>query len=279
MEIESHLFPIPDSIYSSNGFLDPYFPLSLIALNLTIVSSPDNMMSDQRKKGFFFFRNSGVPKPRPCTILAWERICRLGNLKSKTFMIPFLPSMREEDEVGTAIGTRGERLPSLSRKSALHVKDKLGRIHWGNVYIATLRTDSSNVLIASLDRSNATESLVVPYHDQHYKSSQDSIRARMEFLASHGILGFDSGNPDFILPVARRLLFQFTAQQAADEWAQEYRRCHHLVDSDPAQVNADWKVLCEELILKKRGAESADPPTGKILRGKDRFGSIAEIEF
>jgi len=283
IEIESNLFPIPESGYSTSGFFDPLFPISLFAFQIGITLSSTSLIPGEKAKGSYFFRNDSVPLPRPCTYLAWNRLCRLGNAESTHFVIPFLPSLREEDEVGIAISERGKRVSSLSRRSPHHVRDSQKRIIWGNVYTAHARPESNvgDILVGSIDRSNFAESLVTPSAAQDPATAQEPIRSRFEFIASHGVLGLHAVNSELALPPIKRLLFQFTSQQSAAEWGVAYAECHFAIRRDKGLIEADFREMIHEHITAKQvrqqneSQEIGAEPSGRKSSSKmSRFGDI-----
>lgn len=77
--INLEAFPGLNTPYN-NGIpkLESLVPMSVLSLHLQLAMSKDNLLKAEAKSGFYFFRDSGIPKPRPATWLAWDRICRLG---------------------------------------------------------------------------------------------------------------------------------------------------------------------------------------------------------
>lgn len=279
--IDSSLFPSLDSPYSYPDLLLGHrLPLSILALNLEITNLDKNLIK-KPKSPAFYLRDDMVPKPRPATQLAWERICRLGHPLSKTFLVPFLPALREEDEVGSAIGERGVKLPSLSRRSGEHVREKINGqeyVKWGSVYIGTLTPmqGTEYYLTGSVSRSNITESLILPPQDLWAETAQESIRTRLEFLAAYGIpCMFDLAARIGFQPVTR-LLLQFMSQQAAQDWAKTYAENHKLVRVDPEQAESDYKELVEE--LKNRLKPKDEKPEEKHSKA-NRFDGMKDLNL
>lgn len=256
IELDTSLFPAHESPYSypELDFVKE-LPFSIVALNLDIAAADGNLL-EKGKKNQFLFRDFQIPTPRPCTQLAWERICRLGHDKSQSFLVPFLPALREEDEVGSAIGERGSHVPSLSRRSGDHhreTKDDGKYIIWGAVFIATLTTPMGRDyhLTGAIQRSNITESLITPPTDMWSETAQDSIRLRMEFLASWGIPCMYDIASVFGLPRIRRLMFQMLSQEAASRWAKEYVKNHFLIRRDRSMIDSDYQELIQEIKERK----------------------------
>ena len=269
--IETILFPAFESPYSYPDFHSARrLPLSILALNLEITNLGMNLIK-KPKSPAFYLRDDMIPKPRPATQLAWEKICRLGHPLSKTFILPFLPALREEDEVGSAIGERGIKLPSLSRRSGEHQREKVDGheyIKWGTVYIGTLNPmpGTDYFLTGAVERSNISESLILPPQDLWAETAQDSIRTRMEFLSAWGIpCMFSLAERIGFVPVTR-LLLQFLTQQSAQNWAKAYAENHKLIRVDPEQAEADYKDMIEE--LKSRFKPKAE-------KGKDENSHLS----
>jgi len=249
--IDTNLFPAFESPYSYPDLsLSRRLPLSILSLNLEITNLGLNLIK-KPKSSAFYLRDDMIPKPRPATQLAWEKICRLGHPLSKTFILPFLPALREEDEVGSAIGERGIKLPSLSRRSGDHQREKVNGqeyIKWGTVYIGTLNPmqGTEYYLTGAIERSNINEALILPPQDLWPETAQDSIRTRMEFLSAWGIpCMFDLAARIGFQPI-QRLLLQFLSQQAAHSWAKAYAETHKLLRVDPEQAESDYKDMIEE---------------------------------
>lgn len=283
IELDSHLFPVPESYYARGGFLDRYFSLSLWSLNLQITTVSSGNLLDS--SGHYFFRNSSVPTPRACTVLAWDRIVRLGHYRSESFIVPFLPSLRDDDEMGQAIATHGKKLSSLSRRSQLHARNQETHlINWGSVYLGKLTKTPTldNVLVGQTERSNVVESLILPRKDIAGESSQYRIRERMEFLASWGFVGISAECKRMGIPWVTRFLTQFLNQESAAAWAYEYVRARNLVVSDPESINADYKELVFEATQRTKSRESlkANDKTGveKSSKSMGRFGT-KELKF
>lgn len=249
--IDTNLFPAFESPYSYPELaFSRRLPLSILALNLEITNLGANLFK-KPKDSAFFLRDDMIPKPRPATQLAWEKICRLGHPLSKTFLLPFLPSLREEDEVGSAIGERGIKLPSLSRRAGEHAtekKDGKSFIKWGTVYVGTLTPmpGTEYYLTGAIERSNINEALILPPQDLWAETAQDSIRSRMEFLAAWGIPSMKALASQIGFQPITRLLLQFTIQSSAQGWAKAYAETHKLLRVDPEQAESDYKDMIEE---------------------------------
>lgn len=273
MTINPELFPVPESAYCTNGItLDRFASISILAFNVNLILAGDNILGKEgQKKGQFFGADAGVPLPRPCTILAWERLCRLGSWDSRLFIVPFLPALREEDEVGSAIGERGIHLPSLSRRSNHHVIETIevqGKtidvINWGFVYIGDAKPESTinSILISKVSRSNVVEALVAPMHRINPETSQESIRFRMEFLAQHGLPSlYEFGKQAAAVPILKRILFRFTDQMSAARWGLAYAESYDRVRRDPGLIDADWQDMLHDYMdsMRAKDAETQEP--------------------
>lgn len=283
MEIDVSLFPAPESPYSY--LHSEKMALSILALHLQLVKEGTNLLPNLQPKGHYFFRNAGIPEPRPCTILAWNAICRLGIPGSAFFYVPFLPSLREDDEMGVVISEKGSRIPSLSRKSNLHQKDEEGRITWGSVFIAN--TDATDWIVEqAIERSNVAESLVTPRQAMWGKSAQEPLRLRMEFLAQHGFVASNPAVRELGIPRIHRLLFQMTTHVFAEQWAKAFMSANALIVADPKQIDADFKDMIEgwrreSQATKETESENQVDETGKgkNLRKAGRFGDLTGISF
>lgn len=281
-------FPIPDSTYATNGVrFDRFAALSLLALHLQLVTNDANILKADRKRGFIFLRDDSIPKPRPATQLAWERICRLGRPDSRSFLVPFLPALREEDETGQAISERGSHVGSLSRRNPNHRREtvasaELGSfeaIVWGDVYLGRIQKDHIGIqhsaLVGVVDRSNVVESLVLPRADIDGASAQESIRTRMEFLAQYGIVATRDFCRTGLIPRINRLLFQFLRQEDASRWADSYRDTYFHIRRDADSINADYRELVESLQVKLVESEEAEPEkVEKSSRVRQDFGDL-----
>lgn len=275
--INLEAFPGLNTPYN-NGIpkLESLVPMSVLSLHLQLAMSKDNLLKAEAKSGFYLFRDSGIPKPRPATWLAWDRICRLGIPTSPYFYVPFLPSLRADDEIGVAITTRGTHLPSLSRRSKLHIKHRVQvapdkayeSIRWGDVYIGQLPSDgipdANRILTSYLDQSHAVESLILPRQHLLMEASQDPIRTRMESLASSGLLATMEYAMIAGLPLIKRLMFQTTTQRLATEWAMEYARVAAIVKQDPSAVAADYLELIHEEIEQRNAKPEPEEPANQV---------------
>lgn len=287
-EIDLRHFPGPGH-YASDS-LPPnqrqYLPLSIFALHVQLVTQKGNVLHGEQSKGAYFFRDDGIPMPRPCTIIAWRRICALGKPTSPQFYLPFLPSLREEDEVGSAIGERGSRIASLSRKSKHHIRDSDDRIIWGPVYGAHIQQLK---ITWQTDRSDFAESIVTDRENWMMPATSESIRDRMVFLAQHGFPSTNALMKHLSIPRIYRLLFQFVNRTAAEAWFEAYASAMLLVEIDPGVIGADFKEMCHELEMAKLNQKQesdevgddnfADSGRGNKISPKGRFGALSDIEF
>lgn len=272
------LFPALDSPYSKTENPKALIQ-SIISLHVQICLASSNLMYSERHKGHFFFRNEAIPLPRPATILAWKAICQVGNSKSPFCLLPFLPSLRAEDEVGDAIQMLGAKVPSLSRKSALHIRDKEKGIVWGPAYVAF-----DGKIVNQYSKSNLLESqFLIPFEHLNPESKLTSIRHRMEFLAAHGIPVTSAVANACKLPEITRLLFQFTSQVAAEKWAAAYAQADSILLADSKQARADY-LLMLDIAIESRKEKNKDESNKKTQIGKnsklqDKFGDLTKIDF
>jgi hypothetical protein len=287
-EIDLKHFPGPGH-YASDS-LGPtrsaHLPISIFALHVQLVTQDGNILSSEQSKGYYFFRDSHIPLPRACTVLAWNRICVLGKPDSKQYYLPFLPSLREEDEVGSAIGERGSRIASLSRKSKYHMRDSEDRVVWGPVYGSQL--GASNVLWQT-ERSDFAESLVTDSMNFIAPATHESIRDRMTFLAQHGFPATNALMKHLNIPRIYRLLFQFLDRSAVQAWVSHYNSSMALVKVDPDSIAADFKDMTHQMVeaRKTQKEESdevsddnfADSPRRNKIPKNGRFSGIGDMDF
>lgn len=252
------LFTIRTGLWPSYGHYNSWqvSPLSLLAFHVQILSQHGNLID--AKNGQFFFRNAALPLPRAATFSAWRELVGLGDRGSSPFFyVPFLPSSRSDEESGIAASLRGageagtSHLKTLTRKSKLHVRDKGGRISWGQIYVG--RWDRPKApLVMALDRSDVVESFVVPRRHQvvDIAARYDlNIRVRMEFLAQFGIPATtQSGIP---IRSVRRLLFQVLERSYARDWAEAYANAKLDYESSIYAERQDYNQLIHEIGEKK----------------------------
>lgn len=288
IDIELRYFPGPWH-YASDSVPRSYrdsLPLSIFSLHVELVSRAGNLLYSDQSKGFYFFRDSGIPLPRPCTIAAWQRICCLGRHDSTQFYLPFLPSLREEDELGSAIGERGSRIASLSRKSKYHITDSDDRILWGPVYGGDMETGGISWQSA---RSDFEESQITAAANWRNHLTNESIRDRMVFLAQHGFPSTNALMKHLSIPRIYRLLFQFTSRTDAEAWAKAYVDMSLHISLDPPSIAADFKQMTHDMVQARMNqsqdsdetsqGESGDSGGRNNISRKGRFSGLADIEF
>lgn len=289
MTIDLHHFPFPESHYATNGIqMDRFAGLSLVAFHVDMVRNHEaNILKKDQKRGVYMFRNQGVPLPRPATQLAWERICRLGKLTSDSFLVPFLPALRDEDEVGQAIAERGIHVGSLSRRSSAHIREPIVTPHgsydciiWGEVYLAEAVEKNIGVMHSAIvsknQRSNFVEALIVPYRNNDSAVNQESIRTRMEFLAQYGLISTHHMAKSASIPRINRLMFQFLNQEHASFWADAYRDTFFQIRKDPGIIQTDYQAMIADMRVKFE--ESLIEETKKVEKnstGRMEFGGIS----
>lgn len=278
IELNQHMFPLPESHYATSiGPFDKHLGLSILAFHISVVTQKGNQLRSDDNA--YFFSDSFVPIPRPATVLAWDRVCRLGRVESREYILPFLPSLREDDEVGQAIAQRGSHVPSLSRRHSAHIRDDKGRINWGAIYIGrkaeTPKWDSS--LVGKTQRSNLVEALVIHGADQHYESAQMSIRDRMEFLARHGLIYQRREEDGTVkLPPVRRLLFRILSDKVAADWAYGFNIAWNQVVADPKIVESDYKLMLHEILEARIEANKTEAQKA----AENRFGdTLKTVDF
>lgn len=273
VKIIPNLFPANDyPIRTRNAQLD-LMAVSMFALHFDVVGGGyQNLLQKDQINGVYFFRDFGVPVPRPSTFLAWEQICRIGNTSSPMVMLPFLPSMSADDEVGSALSIRGSHLPSLSSKSSLHVRDSRNMVIWGNVFIGDSDAGS---LTHSVRRSDVTESMLVPPTHFESKTAQLSIRTRMEFLARFGFVQTNKSMLDMRVPRVWRLMFQFLKGDAAEHWIRAYSTAKKAVLADSNLIHSDFHDMMSAQAADSRLKE--DAPKETRLKASERFANIDDF--
>jgi hypothetical protein len=274
--LNSQWFPIPESSYIQ-GWETPELRTSLIAFGLHITNQPGNFLGEH--PGQFFFSDELIPQPRPATIHAWDRLCRIGHMHSKTFILPFLPSISMEDETGGGIQESGRRLSSLSTKSKHHARDSTGRLVWGEVYIARLDTKSqaSTAIRARVQRSDLSESQILGKYwwaDIDPVSSQSQIRERAEFLAGYGIPAWNLFADDNRLIKINRLLFRFLNTTTANNWALAYMEAKAAVRQNPQLVFEDFHLLRRQIrdAVVEKEIQALEGKVEKNSKKPGRFG-------
>jgi hypothetical protein len=256
--LEPLFFPVPDSSYCTNGMrMDKVFPLSLLAWSTELLTAEGNLMAKADvNRGHIFLRSESIPLPRPATQLAWERVCRLGKPDSRSFLLPFLPAISAEDEMGQAISEKGIHIPSLSRRSSLHVREtvqlqdgkRFDGIVWGPVWrgLVTANAIKEGVIDGGFTRSNLVEAVVTHQRNIWPETAQDSIRQRMEFLAQYGVPAYNLFAKEKGLGRINRVLLQPLIKKHADEWAFAYARNYVRIREDVGLIEADYKEFMHE---------------------------------
>ena len=220
------------------------------------IHSPNNMLAAAAAaRSHFMFTDSSVPKPRPCTALAWASLCAFGPIqgfvthrdgvryqhefdaRQGRFLVPFLPRINPDEDT----------TQSLIRSSRLHARDTEGHIRWGNVYIGDSSTGeiveqlshgqfpASEFMdehpLRSLMNRRAEQHEVPPlwacYRDgwqfginQTLTSQRLTLRDPMIELARHGIRQMSFKHNNFLQ--VNRLLLRFLNVADARSWAKAY---------------------------------------------------------
>lgn len=274
--VKTELFPAPEHFWAGKAS-----PLSILALQLMILTQDGNLFGQNNDKDLFFFRDGNIPRVRPATFSAWRALVGLGDSTSPYFNVPFLPSIRDDEEGGIAGSIRGgvtAHLTTLSRRSKLHLLDSHGYINWGSVYIGDSRRDSP--LICSLYRSDIPESIVVPRGFQIYDETfraNGGLRARMEFIAQHGFPAVYQA--DIPIRGIRRLLLQTTNHRSAHDWAESYALTARQLETGVDTCESDYQELVESLrkAQEKKGAEEGETRVTK--KGKIEQKVNIKINF
>lgn len=267
-----------------------------LVFEITQLNQSSNLLPEASTlRGHYFFADHGIPKPRPCTALAWASLCFFGpiqaeesiDLQSGHFLIPFLPKIAGHDEVNQ----------SLPRQSKLHEKDSENRIRWGAVYIGDA---SSGRIIEQLPHGqrvakewgvkHKTSTLSELSHNsipplwaeinsgwqfgviQSLPAFPVSLRDPMIELSKHGIPETRFGGIG--CPRINRLLFRFLDIMAARAWAKAYSESM-LSALDPDQIQIDLDLLVKQ-IEEKNQNDILDKESGKKAKGWDKKGKYDE---
>lgn len=276
--IDPYQFPMPGVSYS--GGQDHVLAYSIMAFATQMISHAGNLLED--KAWQFMFRDWMIPRPRLCTILAWDGICRLGSKDSKVFMLPFLPSITEDDQMYGVQNNSG--LHSLHRASKHHVRvDR--QIQWGCIYLGFI--GQGPPIFKTVEVSSIVEAQVLGFKGTRQfingESSQYSIRDRMEYLAANGIPAVDELFDQKKMPRVDRLMFQFLNQKSAEVWADSYLEAtneYHQCKNPREAIKNDWKDMVDSIIEMQRVKEIAKLTGEKEKNNpkKVRF-DMKDIEF
>lgn len=290
------------------------YSILMLGYEITKLAYTENLMpGTSTERGEFFFSDSGVPKPRPCTALAWASLCSFGpiqgyitvvdddffhhqyGLTHGKFLLPFLPKILKDEETSQ----------SLSRQSKAHHRDAQDRIVWGSIYIGDsesgdiVETLSNGQQIAKAWVERPPRQAVAWTQRQHevpalyaeagagwqfgiiqnLSSIPVSLRDPMIELARNGILELKHGGVD--APKVRRLMIRFLKTAEARAWAKAYSDAMHLA-LDYDAVIQDRDKLIEEMRKKQMRVEheKANPAAKKLARFDNSFMAdfIKDIE-
>lgn len=146
-------------------------------------------------------------------------------------------------------------------------------ILWGDIFVGRVpdSLDKCNhTLTGRVERSNVTESLIVPRSDISGATAQDSIRSRMEFLAQYGLLATRDFARQSHLPVINRLMFQILDTRVAFAWADEYSRCMIRVSEDFGLIEADYREQVESFKQRVQESQEEEAETSEEKRSTKR---------
>lgn len=274
-----------------------------LAFEVSHLSQSSNLLSDEAaKRGEFFFSDNGIPKPRPCTALAWASLCSFGpiieskqNLNEGNFLLPFLPKLTGHDEVNQ----------SLARNSKLHERDSENRIRWGSIYIADA---SSGRIVEQLPHGQRIAKEWGSERKHHsfmevnlfsipplWAAAGDgwsigiiqallpaypiTLRDPMIMLAKQGVPETSFGGK--ACPRINRLLFRFLDILAARTWAEAYADSIRSVFNENAVID-DLKILARQ-IEEKNQDDQLDKESGKPGKAwnkrKDKYNESILADF
>lgn len=245
--IKTPLWPMPGHYMS--GLVSP---LSLLAFHIQILAAKEGNLINAKPEQYFY-RDSSIPLPRAATFDAWRCLLGIGLPGSGFYYVPFLPSIRADEEGGATGSLKGagesgsNHLFSLTRRSALHVRDKHGFIRWGAVYVGQWN-DSDNTLAQQLPRSDIPETFIIPRSKQATDSdakTHGSLRARLEFLAQFGIPATSTSR--LPLQSIKRLLFQVLSRESAERFATGMRKAALDYHSSPMAEQQDYLQMLHEI--------------------------------
>lgn len=241
----------------------------------------------------YFFSDSGIPRPRPCTALAWASLCAFGpiqgyvdheenhfpfRLDTGRFLLPFLPKLLRDEDTNQ----------SLHRQSKAHMRDSEDRIIWGSIYIGDSRSgsieekvqqgqvpakawmDSKPTHHAILNVRNAGESIPPLWASadagwqfgvvQAIHGTSIMLRDPMVQLAQYGISELRYGGK--YSPCVNRLLLRILKDSEAQVWASAYSSAVH---ADKDSILRDQQDLAFEILVsdKRQAEEASETPKAK----------------
>ena len=245
--IKTDLWPMPGHYMS--GLVSP---LSLLAFHIQILAAKKGNLINGKPEQYLY-RDSSIPLPRAATFDAWRCLLGIGLRESGFYYIPFLPSIRGDEEGGAAGSLKGAgesgsaHLPTLTRRSALHVRDSNGHISWGAIYIG--RWDGAgDSLSAQYSRSDIPETFIIPRSRQAIDSdakTHGSLRTRLEFLAQFGIPATSTSR--LPLQSIRRLLFQVLSRESAERFANGMKQAAQDYHSSPMAEQQDYLQMLHDI--------------------------------
>lgn len=287
---------------------------SIIALAIEINylhSNENQFIGEARNRGEFLFIDSGIPKPRASTALAWASLCAFGpingfkgwqngsriyrhfDVTKGRFLLPFLPKLNLHDEQNQ----------SLARISRFHEKDTAKRfIKWGHVHIGD--AESGQILDQLLtgqfiakewmdsrpfgkwlvDEASWAPILFPLWAEPgegwqfgviqyHLPSLAIDLRHPFNQLAINGIpLTHRMQN----IPTIRRLLFRFLDPVAIMNWAQAYAEAMQFALDDEA-IEKDVNQLQSQILAKKYAADKAQSQHDASSRKKKRKSHLPDF--
>lgn len=278
-----------------------------LAIDINLNHRRDNQLTEKaRQRHEYMFSDHGVPKPRPCTALAWASLCAFGPIQGFAkiledgsrlhhpwnptkgfFVIPFIPALNANDPQDT----------SLSRASSIHNRMEDGTIDWGPLWIADATTGQL-MWQSSLDHHNVKEwydqkpgpgwfspDSLTPDNQcdippiwafpnerwqfgliQKLHSMAIPLRFPFEELAKNGI---PLTEPMELKLHVRRLMIRFSKVEAAQAWANAY--CEAMKSAlDFEACKADAIRFDQELQEKKKKSMVKDLLSTKKSTQKKR---------
>lgn len=266
--------------------------VAALAYQLNQLSFRSNLLGPTGTEGGkYLFSDSGVPLPRPCTIFAWASLCAVGSVRPRfhhqtgerfeprlidqLFVIPFLPKIRHGEDTHQ----------SLARTSRHQVKNSLGDIRWGKIFVAnsddgTISEELSHgampakhfQLIEHKSYKSRTRFPVPPLWAssgsgwefgviQPQESITVTLRDPFLELAKHGIPELSVAGD--LSPQVRSLLIRFLEISAAQKWAKQYSESLNRVMFDSREIESDFQELLADIKTARLHEQSAKDKKSK----------------
>lgn len=259
--------------------------VAALAYQLSQLSSRSNLLGEAgTERGRYFFSDAGVPLPRPCTITAWASLCSLGpsngtirhidgakilyNPLTQPFLIPFLPKIRHGEDSSQ----------SLARTSRHQVKNSLGDIRWGKIYVANPLTGG---IEEEFSHGAISAKLFFEYRNHYFSIAPFRVPPlwamngsgwQFGIIQAHPSLNFTLRDPMIELakngfpelsaagdlsPKVNSLLIRFLTIESAKSWANAFSESLKESMSNPAKIEEDFQLLIQDIKTARRHEQDA----------------------